>query len=76
MAASRSNGKRLDSSKVLEYVKKHKNFSTAEIAKVFRAKHLQAAAAIAILRIKEVVDHGPKASSSSSDQSSRWVYTG
>lgn len=77
MAATKSNTSgRLDSRRVLEYVKKHKNFSTEQVQNAFKVRFLQAVAAINILIIKEVVERGKNPSAGNPDQSSRWVYTG
>lgn len=77
MAAKKSGTSgRLDSRRVLEYVKKHKKFSTEQVQNAFKVRFLQAVAAINILIIKEVVERGKAPSESNPDQSSRWVYTG
>lgn len=65
---------RLDSKLVLKHIKKHKHFTTDQIAEYFKKTRLQAAAAIAILRIKEVVE--PDDPAKDADGSSRWVYIG
>ncbi len=63
---------RLDSMKVLEYVtKKARAFTTAEVAQHFKKREQQAAAAIAILRIKEKVV--PADPPKTADGVSRWV---
>ena len=73
---SKSNSARLDSKRVLEFVKKHKKFSTEQVQDAFKVRFLQAVAAINILIIKEVVERGTAPSESNPDQSSRWVYIG
>jgi hypothetical protein len=65
----------LDSNEVLKFAQRRKKFSTKQVADHFQVGFQQAAAGIAILRIKEVLERGP-ASTSKSDRSSRWVYVG
>jgi hypothetical protein len=67
---------RLDSKKVLAHIQKHKHFSSKQVARRFRVRLTQAVAAIAILRIKEVVEPGMPPDPDDKDQSSRWIYTG
>jgi len=79
MAARKKSSKtsdRLDANRVLEFAKKHKKFSTEQLAKALGVRPQQAAAGIAICRIKEKLDHGQVPPSSNPDQSSRWLYTG
>jgi hypothetical protein len=64
-----------NSLEVLDWVKKRKTFSTQEVADHFGIRLMQAAANIAILRIKEVVESAPKPERSN-DKSSRWHYCG
>ncbi len=66
--------KPLDSSKVLEHVKKVKKVTTQTVADKFKVKFQQAAAAIAILRIKEVIK--PDSPSKDSNGISRWIWCG
>lgn len=66
--------KRLDSTKVLEWAKKKKSFTTAQVQDTFKVTKMQAAAGIAILRIKEVVE--PASPPKTDTGVSRWVYTG
>lgn len=66
--------KRLDSSKVLEWAKKKKTFTTSDVQTIFKVTKMQAAAGIAILRIKEVVE--PASPAKTDTGVSRWVYTG
>lgn len=65
---------RLDSSRVLTYARKKKRFSTMDVANKFKVKKLQASAAIAILRIKEVIVRDDP--SKDADGVSLWVWTG
>lgn len=65
---------RLDSSKVAEYAKKSKIFTTDGVATHFRVGRQQAAAAIAILRIKETVHPGKPAKDPNG--TSRWTWVG
>jgi hypothetical protein len=64
-----------DSLEVLDWIKKRGTFSTKQVADHFGIRLMQAAANIAILRIKEVVKPMPKPERSE-DHSSRWVYCG
>jgi hypothetical protein len=73
---STQKSERLDSSKVLEWAQRRKRFSTAQVAKTFAVRPNQASAAIAILRIKQVVERDESAGKQSNDKSSRWVFTG
>jgi hypothetical protein len=62
--------KRLDSDKVLEFAKEKTNFSTDQVARKFKVPRQQAAAAIAILRLKSLLERGePK---TAADGSSAW----
>lgn len=65
---------RLDSSKVAEFARKAKRFTTDSVATRFRVGKQQAAAAIAILRIKEVVQ--PDTPAKDPHGSSRWAWSG
>lgn len=65
---------KLDSSKVLQFAQKEKRFTTADVVKRFRTSPGQAAAAIAILRIKEVLERDQPGKDD--DGHSRWVFTG
>ncbi len=71
----RNSENKADSLDVLEWVKKRGVFSTQQVADHFGIRLMQAAANIAILRIKEVVKSMPKPERSE-DQSSRWQYCG
>lgn len=66
--------KRLDTTKVIEYVKKKKRFTTMDIARQFKVSKMQGAAAVSIMRIKEIVEADTPAKTE--DGVSRWVYTG
>lgn len=62
--------KRLDSDKVLEFAKTKDTFSTDDVARRFRVPRKQAAAAIAILRLKSLLDRGEPRTAK--DGSSAW----
>lgn len=64
---------RLSSALVEQYACARRTFTTKEVARKFRVRNQQAAAAIAILRIKEVVEPAdpPKVKGSSS-----WCWVG
>lgn len=64
---------RLDTARVIEYVRRRRSFTTDEVAEKFKVRRGQAAAAIAIMRIKEVVE---RAEPRSRNGSSHWVFTG
>ncbi len=64
----------LDSNKVLEFARKTRSFTTDGVARRFGVRRQQAAASIAILRIKEVVK--PDDPAKDTNGSSRWVWTG
>jgi len=64
---------RLDTGLVIDYVKVRKTFTTDEVAMHFKASRGQAAATIAIMRIKEVVKPAvPK----TKNGSSHWTFMG
>lgn len=65
---------RLDSSLVADFAKKSKTFTTDGVATKFKVGRQQAAAAIAILRIKETVEPGKPAKDEKG--SSRWTWVG
>lgn len=67
---------KLDSNEVLKYARRRKTFSTQQVADHFGVSKQQAAAGIAILRIKEVLERAEMAGVSNGDNSSRWTYTG
>lgn len=61
--------KRLDSDRVLAFAKKKRAFSTDDVAREFKVGRPQAAAAIAILRLKSAL----KKDGTAKDGSSAWV---
>ena len=67
---------KLDSNEVLKYARRRKTFSTQQVADHFGVSKQQAAAGIAILRIKEVLDRVEATGVSNGDDSSRWAYKG
>lgn len=66
--------KRLDSSKVAVFAKRVKTFTTDRVASQFKVGRQQAAAAIAILRIKDQVQ--PAAGAKDPSGSSHWTWSG
>ena len=66
-----SSGNKANSLDVLEWIKKRRIVSTNEIAAHFDIRPMQAAANVAILRIKNAVEPAP-IPERSNDQSSRW----
>jgi hypothetical protein len=62
---------RLDSDKVLSFAKTKKRFSTDDVARKFSVGRQQAAAAIAILRLKSLLNKDPQGAGP--DGSSRWI---
>lgn len=66
--------KKLDANEVAKYAKAKKKFSTLDVVKHFKVRKMQAAAGIAILRIKEVVNPGNPAKDSAGV--SQWVWVG
>lgn len=65
---------KLNTQKVIEFAKKKGRFTTAQVASKFKATKMQAAACIAIMRIKEVVQRDTPGKTRSG--SSRWIFTG
>jgi hypothetical protein len=64
---------RLDTNQVITYVKNRKSFTTDEVATYFDVSRGQAAASIAIMRIKNVVERAvPKTKRGSS----HWTFSG
>ena len=70
---STSSDNKANSLDVLEWIKKRKLVSTNEIAAHFGIRPMQAAANVAILRIKNAVEPA-QIPERSNDQSSRWSY--
>jgi hypothetical protein len=74
MDATKVRKKPLDSDKVLEFFKKRRKvLSTQDIATRFKVRPQQAAAAVAILRIKSAVE--PAEPSKTLEGVSRWQLT-
>jgi hypothetical protein len=65
---------RLDSQKVLAHFQKRGTLTTQQVATYHKVTPQQAAAGIAILRIKDVVE--PADPPKTKDGVSRWTYTG
>ena len=62
----------METDKVITFAKKRKQFSTQQVASHFKIRKRQAAACIAIMRIKGLVERGYPPETLSG--SSRWVY--
>jgi hypothetical protein len=65
---------RLDSSKVAEFARRTRRFTTDRVATQFKVTRQKAAAAIAILRIKETVE--PDVPAKDPAGVSRWIWVG
>lgn len=67
---------KLDTTKVIAYLQKckSKRFTTMSLANKFKVTKQQAAAGVAILRIKDIVE--PDVPAKTKDGVSRWVFTG
>jgi predicted HTH transcriptional regulator len=71
MAKSKSSTEnKADSMEVLEYIKVRGQASTEQVAKKFKIRPTQAAANLAILRIKGAIT--PQGKGNGQDKSSRW----
>ena len=59
---------------LIQFARKKKIFSTQNVMDYFKIKKQNAAACIAICRIKGVLERGKKPANSDKDQSSRWIF--